>query len=126
VGGLSLRVTRLKTASGLCLTQGLTSPLPAHPPDSSLVINQMQGTWACEAPGLVPLHARAMSLSSGFAHVTYRHIRRELNALADALANQAMDTRSDTVVVNEEVLCQLEVGQSPEKGQAPRPSAALP
>ena len=85
----------------------------------------MQGTWACEAPGLVPLHARARSLSSGFAHVTYRHIRREFNALADALANQAMDTRSDTLVVNEEVLSKLEAG-SPSEGHSPSgPPAAL-
>ena len=85
----------------------------------------MTGTWACEAPGLVPLHARAVSLSSGFAQVTYRHIRREFNADADALANRAMDTRSDLLVVHEDVLSRLEAGRPEGTEGHPHTTAAL-
>lgn len=34
-------------------------------------------------------------MARGFERVTYVHIRRELNSLADELANAAMDSRQD-------------------------------
>jgi ribonuclease HI len=55
----------------------------------------MQDVWMCAAPGLAPLHAEAQALARGFERVTYVHIRRELNSLADELANAAMDSRQD-------------------------------
>jgi len=55
----------------------------------------MQDVWICAAPGLAPLHAEAQALARGFERVTYVHIRRELNSLADELANAAMDSRQD-------------------------------
>jgi len=59
--------------------------------DSKLVVEQMSGKWKIKHPGLKPLAARTGELSRSFASVSYRHIPREKNGVADALANQAMD-----------------------------------
>ncbi len=85
---------------------------------------QLKGEWRCEAPGLVPLLARARAAARAFDAVAFRYIPRAENARvrprsrgaaaagqphaacpppcadvatraqADALANRAMDTRA--------------------------------
>jgi ribonuclease HI len=54
--------------------------------DSELVIKQMLGTYRCKAPNLQPLHQRARALALSIPSCRFEHIRRELNAKADALA----------------------------------------
>ena len=64
--------------------------------DSLLVVEQVRGAWKTSAPHLQLLHAQVMKLiwGSGFEYVGIRHVYRNMNARADALANEAMDTRS--------------------------------
>ena len=60
--------------------------------DSELVIKQMKGQYKVKHPNLKPLFAQAKELIDAyFPNITYTHVPREKNKLADALANQAMD-----------------------------------
>ena len=61
--------------------------------DSELLVRQLNGQYQVKSPQLKPLHQQARQLLTGFAQVQIRHIPRERNQLADALANQAMDQR---------------------------------
>jgi ribonuclease HI len=59
--------------------------------DSLLLVQQMLGRFRVKHPGLQPLHARARLLAHEIGRVTFEHVRRESNAHADRLANEAMD-----------------------------------
>ena len=59
--------------------------------DSELVVRQVNGQYKVKDAGLKPLHAQACLLLSRFHEVDVRHVRREQNADADALVNQAID-----------------------------------
>lgn len=59
--------------------------------DSELVVAQMKGEWKIKNDRLRALAVRARSLLDRFEEGTIRHVRRELNADADRLANQGMD-----------------------------------
>lgn len=61
--------------------------------DSSLVVNQMRGDFRVRSDNLRPLYERARGLENEFGEVIYRHISREENSEADALANEAIDER---------------------------------
>jgi ribonuclease HI len=67
--------------------------------DSELVVKQMNGQYKVKHPGLIPLFEKARQLASSFGEFKIRHIRREYNKKADALANRAMDTgtREDAI-----------------------------
>jgi ribonuclease HI len=62
--------------------------------DSELMVRQVNGVYRVKNEGLKPLHAKACSLLGRLASVEVVHVRREQNAAADDLANQAMDIRS--------------------------------
>lgn len=59
--------------------------------DSELVVRQVNGEYKVKNDGLKPLHEQACLLLSRFHKVDVRHVRREHNAAADALVNQAID-----------------------------------
>jgi probable phosphoglycerate mutase len=59
--------------------------------DSELVVRQAIGRYRVRNPGLIPYHNRALALRSQFDEVVFRHVPRELNRHADALANRALD-----------------------------------
>lgn len=60
--------------------------------DSQLVIRQLEGKYKVKHPNLKPLFAQAKEFIDGyFPNITYMHVPREENTLADALANEAMD-----------------------------------
>jgi probable phosphoglycerate mutase len=59
--------------------------------DSELVIKQMRGEYKVKHAGLQPLHAEARQLVGRLGHVTFEHVRREQNKVADGLSNRAMD-----------------------------------
>lgn len=59
--------------------------------DSELLVHQMTGTYRVKAPGLKPLHREAETLVRRFASVAFEQVPRERNALADELANAALD-----------------------------------
>ena len=61
--------------------------------DSQILVRQMQGQAATRAPGLRKARARLLRLLEGNAPVTFRHLPRAHNRLADALANQAAEGR---------------------------------
>lgn len=58
--------------------------------DSKLVVEQMKGNYKVKNAGLKPLFIEAQQLAAEM-NVSYRHIKRELNKEADALANEALD-----------------------------------
>ncbi len=59
--------------------------------DSELVVRQVNGQYKVKDAGLKPLHQQACLLLSRFHEVDVKHVRREQNAAADALVNQAID-----------------------------------
>ena len=59
--------------------------------DSLLVVQQMNGLWKIKHPGLKPLALRAGELLARFSRRTITHVPRELNSLADAQVNRAID-----------------------------------
>jgi ribonuclease H / adenosylcobalamin/alpha-ribazole phosphatase len=61
--------------------------------DSLLVVNQQKGLWKVRNVALRELWAEARRLASQFEQVTWDHVPRERNRLADALANRAMDAQ---------------------------------
>jgi ribonuclease HI len=62
--------------------------------DSELLVRQMTGRYRVKNPGLQPLHHEAEALAGRFAHLRIRHVPREENREADALANRALDLRA--------------------------------
>ena len=61
--------------------------------DSQLVLHQVDGTYKVRAANLIPLHKQVVALLESFDEYQISHIGRALNARADALANEAMDTQ---------------------------------
>jgi ribonuclease HI len=59
--------------------------------DSLLVVNQMKGIFKIRNRELWPIHQSIVELVKGFAHVSFAHVPREFNKLADAAVNRAMD-----------------------------------
>jgi ribonuclease HI len=59
--------------------------------DSELVVKQVSGRYKVRHADLQPLHRQALGLLQGFPRVDVRHVPRERNHGADALANRAMD-----------------------------------
>jgi ribonuclease HI len=62
--------------------------------DSELVVFQMNGIYRVKKEGLKPLFAKAQALTRRVSTVEIVHVRREMNAAADELANIAMDERA--------------------------------
>ncbi len=60
--------------------------------DSELMVRQLSGRYKVKAPHLLPLFKEAKEALAKFKKVDVRHVRREENTLADALANQALDS----------------------------------
>lgn len=59
--------------------------------DSLLVINQMKGVFKVKNRDLWPLHDAIKQLTKNFKKVTFNHVPREFNKLADAAVNRALD-----------------------------------
>jgi len=60
--------------------------------DSELLVFQLRGIYRVKAPHLKPYHERALGLLGQLGRWEVRHVPREQNAAADALANQALDS----------------------------------
>ena len=58
--------------------------------DSRVMVEQMSGRAAAHAPTLRKMQSRLQGLVAGFHKVSFRHISREQNRLADALAFEAV------------------------------------
>jgi ribonuclease HI len=59
--------------------------------DSELVVRQLEGRYKVKDAILRELHAQVREALAGFEGWTIRHVRREGNAEADRLVNQALD-----------------------------------
>lgn len=59
--------------------------------DSLLVVNQMNGVFKIRNRDLWPIHEAIKDLATKFRHITFTHVPRELNKLADAAVNRALD-----------------------------------
>lgn len=59
--------------------------------DSELVVKQMKGEYKVKDAGMRKLHAEARRALRGFEGWSIRHVRREHNAEADRLVNEALD-----------------------------------
>lgn len=80
----------------------LESLLPLKPSevqifsDSQVVVHQMSGIASARAPALRQAQMRVRMLVARFERVTFHHIPREQNRLADALANEAADGKEQS------------------------------
>jgi ribonuclease HI len=70
--------------------------------DSELLVKQMRGQYKVKSADLQPLFERAKKMSQSLASFHIRHVYREHNREADALANEAMDEVSGGAVAKEE------------------------
>jgi ribonuclease HI len=61
--------------------------------DSQLVINQINGLYKVRNQELKPHYERIKILTQEFDNISFTHVPRELNKLADAMVNQALDAR---------------------------------
>ena len=59
--------------------------------DSELLVKQINGQYRVKNEGLKPLFLRTLQLLRSFGSWKVLHVRREQNAEADAMANEAMD-----------------------------------
>jgi ribonuclease HI len=59
--------------------------------DSLLVVNQLKGTFKVKNRDLYPIHDSVKELISKIDKFTLSHVPREMNKLADAAVNRAMD-----------------------------------
>jgi probable phosphoglycerate mutase len=59
--------------------------------DSELMVKQMRGEYKVKNAALRDLSLRAAALARRLGGVTYTAVRREHNALADRLVNEALD-----------------------------------
>lgn len=66
--------------------------------DSKLIIQQLRGAWQCRHANIRPLFQECQKLigdmkgMDSLSEVLYDHVYRENNKVADAMANEAMDT----------------------------------
>ena len=59
--------------------------------DSLLVVNQMKGIFKVKNRDLWPIHEAIKELAKGLKKITYTHVPRALNKLADAEVNETLD-----------------------------------
>lgn len=62
--------------------------------DSELAMKQMNHVYKIENEKLQPYFLEVWNLMLDFKEVTFVHVRREFNAIADAEANRAMDEQA--------------------------------
>ena len=99
-GKLYLGVMTNNQAEYRALILGLKAVAHYHPTlvrvymDSDLIVNQMRGTYKVRHPELQPLWHEARELVKALQAVTFDHVPRAQNALADRLANEALDERN--------------------------------
>lgn len=62
--------------------------------DSLLVVNQMNGMYKIKNRELWPINERIRELVTKFEKVTFAHVRRESNQLADGMVNKILDAET--------------------------------
>lgn len=65
--------------------------------DSQLMVRQISGTYRVKASNLLPIFQEAKTLIGQInLSINFQDVRRELNELADQLANEAMDRKNNS------------------------------
>ena len=59
--------------------------------DSELMVKQLTGAYRITKPHLRKMAENVRKLMEGFQKVTFHHIKRDKNKIADELANRAVD-----------------------------------
>lgn len=59
--------------------------------DSELVVKQLNGEYKVKDAGLAQQFLKIFNTRSKFKSVSFKHVRREMNAEADAMVNDALD-----------------------------------
>lgn len=63
--------------------------------DSALVVNQLNGIYKIKNRDLWPIHEDIKALLIHFDKISFSHVRREFNQIADALVNKVLDEHSE-------------------------------
>jgi ribonuclease HI/pterin-4a-carbinolamine dehydratase len=85
--------TALKLALEECVKMGVKQVQVYM--DSLLVVNQMKGIFKVKNRDLWPIHDAIKTLATKFEKVSFSHVPREFNKLADAAVNRALDEQLD-------------------------------
>ncbi len=64
--------------------------------DSQLVINQMKVVYQVKNRDLWPIHQAIKDLVPKFKQVTFTHVPREYNKLADGMVNKTLDSQKES------------------------------
>ena len=98
-GGEYLGVTTNNQAEYQAVELGLQRALKYQPRkvdffiDSELVVKQMNGQYKIKNRDLWPIHSRIKQLAAQIDSVTFTHVRREFNQLADDEVNKILDEK---------------------------------
>jgi ribonuclease HI len=60
--------------------------------DSELIVKQLNGIYRVKNPGMIELNSKVKELAKGM-NLTFTHVYREDNKLADAMVNQVLDSQ---------------------------------
>ncbi|HSX45117.1 MAG TPA: reverse transcriptase-like protein [Candidatus Saccharimonadales bacterium] len=96
-GGIYLGITTNNQAEYNALKIGLEEAAKRHAKqvdvymDSQLVVKQMTGAYKVRHTDIVPVHREITEFLKNFEKVTFTHVPRELNKLADAMVNEVLD-----------------------------------
>lgn len=99
-GGEYLGITTNNQAEYQAVKLALQSAMKYQPEevrffiDSLLVVNQMKGVYKIKNRDLWPIHSDIKSLAEKIPSVTFTHVRREQNKLADAKVNEVLDSHT--------------------------------
>jgi len=66
--------------------------------DSMLVVNQLKGIYKIKNRELWPIYERIRELLLRFEHISFTHVPRELNQLADGLVNRTLDDHKNDLI----------------------------
>lgn len=72
--------------------------------DSLLVVNQMTGIFKIKNRELWPIHQAIKDISGKFKKVSFTHVPREMNKLADAEVNRILDEASKNGGIHSQLL----------------------
>jgi ribonuclease HI len=92
----------LKFALEECLKMGVVEAQVYL--DSLLVVNQMKGIFKVKNRDLLPVHDAIQKLAKRFRRISFSHVPREFNKLADAAVNRALDEQLGILPESTEVV----------------------
>lgn len=70
--------------------------------DSMLVVNQMNGLYQIKNRDLWPINERIKQLVREFDKVTFKHVKREFNQLADGMVNKTLDSHQNNELMTKQ------------------------